>query len=151
MFKLFKKESSIQTEVTSIQKSFIQQEKKRRKNAEEFIQMLNEVIPYVAEEIWGMSKDDLIIGGNVVFQLKEKRFYLLEASGEYEIVEEVSNLKGHLFWRSVQEIMCYTKDLLLDIQERDEGRNQLIENMNELAIQLKESNIVGSKIKPIRY
>lgn len=147
MFKLFKKENSIQTEVTS----FIQQEKKRRKNAEEFIQMLNEVIPYVAEEIWGMSKDDLIIGGNVVFQLKEKKFYLMEESNENDIIEEVSNLKGHLFWRSVQEIMCYTKDLLMDIQERDEGRNQLIENMNELATQLKESNIVGSKTKPMRY
>ena len=147
MFKLFKKENSIQTEVTS----FLQQEKKRRKNAEEFIQMLNEVIPYVAEEIWGMSKDDLIIGGNVVFQLKEKKFYLLEESNDNDIVEEVSNLKGHLFWRSVQEIMCYTKDLLMDIQERDEGRNQLIENINELSKQLKESNIVGSKMKPIRY
>jgi hypothetical protein len=147
MFKLLKKENNIQTEVTS----FLQQEKKRRKKAEEFIQMLNEVIPYVAEEVWGMSKDDLIIGGNVVFQLKEKKFYLLEESNDNDIVEEVSNLKGHLFWRSVQEIMCYTKDLLLDIQERDEGRNQLIQNMNEIAIQLKESNIVGSKMKPIRY
>lgn len=147
MFKLFKKENNIQTEVTS----FLQQEKKRRKKAEEFLQVLNEVIPYVVEEIWGMSDDELIIGGNVVFQLKEKQFYLIEASNENDIVEELINLKGHLFWRSLQEIMCYTKDLLLDIQERDEGRNQLIENMNELAIQLKESNIVGIKTKPIRY
>lgn len=63
MFNLFRKENRIQAEATS----FIQQEKYRRKKADEFIRMLSEVIPYVAEEVWGLRDKELTIGDNIVF------------------------------------------------------------------------------------
>lgn len=145
MFKLFKKENRIKAEVTS----FLQQEKNRRKQADEFILMLAEVLPYVAKEVWGQNDDELDISANVILQLKEKKFYLMDESKD--IIEEVNALKGQLFWRSVQEIMNYAKDMIEDIKERDTGRNQLVTEMASLTQQMKESPIISSmKVKQFR-
>ncbi|MEK6994402.1 hypothetical protein NST08_29585 [Paenibacillus sp. FSL K6-1566] len=136
MFKLFRKENCIQAEVTS----FIQQEKYRRKKADEFIRMLSEAIPYVAEEVWGMRDKELVIDDNIVFQLEDKRFYLIEERND--TIEEVEMLKGQLYWRSVQVIMNYAKDMIEDIQERDTGRNRLVAEMANLTQQMKNSPII---------
>ncbi|MGG1879823.1 hypothetical protein ABDI30_19915 [Paenibacillus cisolokensis] len=145
MFKLFRKENSIKAEVNS----FLQQEKNRRKQADEFIRMLAEVIPYVAEEVWGMSDEELNIGVNVVLQLKGKQFYFLEEKND--MIEEVVALKGQLYWRSVQEIMNYARDMIEDIQERDAGRDHLVAEMANLTKQMKESPIIsGMKAKIFR-
>ncbi|WP_059051418.1 hypothetical protein [Paenibacillus senegalimassiliensis] len=145
MFKLFKKENHIKAEVTS----FLQQEKNRRKQSDEFVRLLAEVIPYVAVEVWGQNDDELDIGADVVLQLKEKKFYLMDESKD--MIEEVSALKGQLYWRSVQEIMNYAKDMIEDIQERDAGRNQLVTEMASLTQQMKDSPIVsGMKARVFR-
>lgn len=137
MFKLFKKENHIKAEVTS----FLQQEKNRRKQADEFVRLMAEVIPYVATEVWGQSDDELDIGSNVILQLKEKKFYLMDESED--MIEEVSVLKGQSYWRSVQEIMNYAKDMIEDIKERDTGRNQLVTEMASLTQQMTNSPIIS--------
>ncbi|MFR9710032.1 hypothetical protein ACL02P_24175 [Paenibacillus sp. MB22_1] len=137
MFKLFRKENSIQAEITS----FIQQEKYRRKKADEFILMLSEAISYVAEEVWGLRDKELTVGDNIVFQLEEKRFYLMEEIND--TIQEVERLKGQSYWRSVQEIMNYAKDMIEDIKERDTGRNRLVTEMASLTQQMKNSLIIS--------
>ncbi|MEC2345095.1 hypothetical protein [Paenibacillus barengoltzii] len=76
--------------------------------------MLSEAIPYVAEEVWGLRDKEITIGDNIVFQLEEKRFYLMEEIND--TIQEVERLKGQLYWRSVQVIMNYAKDMIEDIQ-----------------------------------
>ncbi|GIO42235.1 MULTISPECIES: hypothetical protein [Paenibacillus] len=137
MFNLFRKENRIQAEFTS----FLQQEKYRCKKADEFIRMLSEAIPYVAEEVWGLRDKEITIGDNIVFQFEEKGFYLMDERND--TIEEVEMLKGQLYWKSVQVIMNYAKDMIEDIQERDAGRNRLVAEMANLTQQMKNSPIIS--------
>ncbi|MCC3380893.1 hypothetical protein ACFQ5D_23025 [Paenibacillus farraposensis] len=105
MFKLFKKpERTVQEEVIS----FLQQEKERRKKAEAFLRMMLDVIPYVMEEVWGLSDNKIAIGDTVLFRVDTKVFYVLKNKSTNL---DVLILRGQAFWQSVQEIMNFAHDL----------------------------------------
>lgn len=135
MFNLFKKpEETVQEEVTS----FLQQEKERRKKAEAFLKMMLDVIPYVMEEVWGLSDNKIAIGDTVQFRLDTKVFYVMKnKSTDLDVLD----LRGQAFWQSVQEVMNFSHDLLEDIQQREAGRNQLLSSMNQLTQRMKESSV----------
>ncbi|WP_270619993.1 hypothetical protein [Paenibacillus macerans] len=142
MFNVFRKEKTISVEM----ESFLQQEKKRHKNAADYIQMMIEIIPYVAEEIWGTTDKEIQVSDTVRFDLSTKRFLSIHAGTELDVLL----LKGQAFWQSVQQIMNFAHDLLDDIKEREEGRNQLISDMASLTQRMKESPIIGMKAKLFR-
>ncbi|WP_028592443.1 hypothetical protein [Paenibacillus massiliensis] len=135
MFNLFKKtEKTVQEEVTS----FLQQEKERRKKAEAFLKMMLDVIPYVMEEVWGLSDNKIAIGDTVQFRLDTKVFYVMKnKSTDLDVLD----LRGQAFWQSVQEVMNFSHDLLEDIQQREAGRNQLLSSMDQLTQRMKESSV----------
>lgn len=142
MFKAFRKEKTISGEM----ESFLQQEKKRHKNAEDFIQMMTEVTPYVVEEVWGTTDQEIPVSDTVRFNLVTKRFLSVNTGTELDVLL----LKGQSFWQSVQQIMNFAHDLLDDIKEREEGRYQLVSDMASLTQKMKESPIIGMKAKLFR-
>ncbi|WII35281.1 hypothetical protein [Paenibacillus thiaminolyticus] len=142
MFTVFKKEKTMSKEM----ECFLQQEKKRHKKADDFIQMMTEIVPYVAEEVWGTTDQEIQVSDTVRFDLVTKRFLSVNTGTELDVLL----LKGQSFWQSVQQIMNFAHDLLDDIREREEGRNQLVSDMASLTQRMKESPIVGMKAKLFR-
>jgi hypothetical protein len=142
MFNVFKKEKTMSEEM----ECFLQQEKKRHKKADDFIQMMTEIVPYVAEEVWGTADQEIQVSDTVRFDLVTKRFLSINTGTELDVLL----LKGQSFWQSVQQIMNFAHDLLDDIREREEGRNQLVSDMASLTQRMKESPIVGMKAKLFR-
>lgn len=109
MFNVFKKEKTMSEEM----ESFLQQEKKRHKKAHDFIKMMTEIVPYVADEVWGTTDQEILVSDTVRFELSTKRFLSVHADTELDVLL----LKGQSFWQSVQQIMNFAHDLLDDIKE----------------------------------
>ncbi|MBB6021426.1 hypothetical protein HNR77_002521 [Paenibacillus sp. JGP012] len=145
MFNLFRgknAKSAIHTAVGG----FLHEEKKRHKNAVDFLQMMAGVTVYVAEEVWGAADPEVKISDTVRFDMATQSFFYKTDGNEMN----VQALKGQPFWQSVQQIMVFGQDLLDDIKEREEGRKQLVSNIADLTQQMNESSIVIPRVKMFR-
>jgi len=125
---------------------FLHEEKKRHKNAVDFLQMMTGVTVYVAEEVWGTTESEMKISDTVRFDMETQSFFYKTGGNEIN----VQALKGQPFWQSVQQVMVFGQDLLDDIKEREEGRKQLVSNIADLTQQMNESSIVIPRVKMFR-
>ncbi|MDG0875586.1 hypothetical protein L5D93_25450 [Paenibacillus thiaminolyticus] len=92
------------------------------------------------------TDQEIQVSDTVRFDLVTKRFLSVNTATELDVLL----LKGQSFWQSVQQIMNFAHDLLDDVREREEGRNQLVSDMAFLTQRMKESQIVGMKAKLLR-
>lgn len=135
-----KQEKNIEQEVTT----FIQKEQERRQQADAFVRMMQNVIPYAMQEVWGITDPKIIIGETVLFKVDSKSFIVMKTQfTEIHVLE----LRGQAYWATVQEIMNFAHDLLEDIKKREEGRDQLLIDLNKLSEQMSNSSVGGKVSK----
>ncbi|WP_411347039.1 hypothetical protein [Paenibacillus sp. WLX2291] len=144
LFNVFKKqnkqEKNIEQEVTV----FIQKEQKRRQQADAFVRMMQNVIPYAMQEVWGITDPKIVIGETVLFKTDSTSFVVMKTQfTEIHVLE----LRGQAYWATVQEIMNFAHDLLEDITKREEGREQLLVDLNKLSEQMSNSSVGGKASK----
>ncbi|MFJ2043911.1 hypothetical protein ACIOBL_09920 [Paenibacillus taichungensis] len=145
MFNLFRGKDAKSVIHTAVG-GFLHEEKKRHKNALDFLKMMAGVTVYVAEEVWGTDEPEMKISDTVRFDMATQSFFYKTDGNEIN----VQALKGQPFWQSMQHVMVFGQDLLDDIKEREEGRKQLVSNIADLTQQMNESSIVVPRVKMFR-
>lgn len=137
-------------------KDFISNEKDRRREAKNFLKVVSSLIFLVADEVLEInieaSKSIKLNNKNLYFDLESKTFYieLPEALEEKQDPVNILSLKGKLFWENVKEVMKFTDSLLDDIFNREQGRNQLVDDMKELTREIVEHPMLRVSNKNLR-
>lgn len=154
MINFFKRQvkNSLEDEI----KDFISNEKDRRREAKNFLKVVSSLIFLVADEVLEVnieaSKAIKLNNKNLYFDLETKTFCieLPEALEEEQDPVNILSLKGKLFWENVREVMKFTDSLLDDIFNREQGRDQLVDDMKELTREIVEHPMLRVSNKNLR-
>ncbi|QQZ58958.1 hypothetical protein JI735_19720 [Paenibacillus sonchi] len=141
MFNWKKAEKSIDVNLETERKalSFAAEERERRRKTETFISTISKVLQIVIPDFFGSDEQEIELGNSIFYNMGKKNFYILtyvvvgvDGTEKDEGKVDILSLKGKPFWENVQQIMEYAHTLLDDLERREAGRQQLMNDMDLL-------------------
>lgn len=119
--------------------SFAAEERQRRGQAEIFLMTVSKILQIIIPNFIGSDEQQIDLGNGIFYSMEKQIFYtqpyvIIEMDGNHsdEGMDNILSAKGKPFWESIQQIMEYTHTLLDDLERREEGRKQLIQDMELL-------------------